>query len=133
MAEIDLTRVHPIFAAQIKCMAERDLDGLMDTYHPEAVVIRFQGILSGAEEIRNTFGKYIDIGARYVALREYAQSEDTIFVRALMQVRDETEIGVGMYVLKDGRIWRQAAGIEGDMRDWFAGTPTTEETSVSSR
>ncbi|NEB65640.1 hypothetical protein G3I39_00930, partial [Streptomyces fulvissimus] len=52
-------------------------------------------------------------------LLEYTHSEDTIFMRAVMSVRGERELGFGAYVLRDGLIWRQVAGIEGGMRDWF--------------
>ncbi|MFD4205346.1 nuclear transport factor 2 family protein [Micromonospora tulbaghiae] len=112
--------VHPVFARQVDCLARGDVEGVMDTYHPEAVVVRFQGVLRGHDEIRATFGGYMGLGADTVKLLEYAESEDTIMVRSEMTVMGEAEVGFGTYVLRDGRIWRQTAGIEGGMRDWFA-------------
>lgn len=112
--------VHPIFARHEECLRTQDIDALMETYHTDAVVVRFQGILNGIDEIRATFSKYLGLSAETVELLEYAQSEDTIMVRAIMKVRGETEIGFGTYVLRDGKIWRHSAGIEGGMRDWFA-------------
>ncbi len=121
MEKLDLSGCHPIFVRQIDCLQNKDIDGLIETYHPDAVVVRFQGVLTGIEEIGETFGRYMDIQARYEQLLEYTHTDDTIFMRALMSVRGERELGFGAYVLKDGLIWRQVAGIEGGMRDWFAG------------
>ncbi|WP_432248693.1 nuclear transport factor 2 family protein [Streptomyces sanyensis] len=119
MSELDLSHCHPVFVRQIDCLQRADIDGLMETYHPEAEVIRFQGILRGSAEIKETFGRYMHIQARYERLLEYTHTDDTIFMRAEMSVRGEQEIGFGAYVLKDGVIWRQVAGIEGGMREWF--------------
>ena len=128
MADLDLSRVHPLFARQIECLQNADIAGLVETYHPEAVVVRFQGVLNGIDEIRETFGRYMDIAARYEELLEYTHTEDTIFVRAHMSVRGERELGFGAYVLRDGLIWRQVAGIEGGMRNWFAESAQSEST-----
>ncbi|MFI6846260.1 nuclear transport factor 2 family protein [Kitasatospora sp. NBC_00085] len=120
MEELDLSGCHPLFVRQIDCLDNKDIDALMETYHPDAVVVRFQGILTGHKEIRETFSRYMDIQAKYERLLEYTHTGDTLFMRALMSVRGERELGFGAYVLKDGLIWRQVAGIEGGMRDWFA-------------
>jgi hypothetical protein len=120
MSELDLSACHPIFVRQIECLETKDIAALIETYHPDAVVVRFQGILNGIKEIGETFGRYMDIDAKYERLLEYTHAEDTIFVRAVMSVRGERELGFGAYVLKDGLVWRHVAGIEGGMRDWFA-------------
>ena len=120
MSQPDTVEIHPIFAKQAGFLAVRDLDGLMECYHPEAMVVRFQGILTGRDEIRTMIQEYLDMDMQYVEMLEYVHTDDTILMRGVMKVKGVEEIGFGTYVLRDGLIWRQTSGSEGGMRDWSA-------------
>lgn len=113
-------RIHPIFAKQIECTARKDLDGLVDLYHPEAEWVRFAGVLKGRDEIRDLLAKYWELDLEFVSMDEYIESEDTIMTRSTMRVKGDEVVAFGFYVIRDGMIWRQAGGDEGGSRDWWA-------------
>ncbi|MFJ8439932.1 nuclear transport factor 2 family protein [Kitasatospora griseola] len=112
--------LHPVFAEMVRCTAERDLDGLVDLYHPEAQWIRFTGTVTGRTEIRALLAKYWELDLKYVDMNEYIQTDDTTMMRGTMIVRGETVVTFGVYVLRDGKIWRQCGADEGGARDWWA-------------
>nr|BFE59942.1 hypothetical protein GCM10020063_044680 [Dactylosporangium thailandense] len=114
----NMVQMHPIFLKQAEYLAKGDLDGLMQCYHPEAMVVRFQDILSGRDEIRGMIQGYMDMNMQYLEMLEYTHTDDTILMRGVMSVKGVEEIGFGAYVLKDGLIWRQISGSEGGMRNW---------------
>ncbi|MGC4806671.1 nuclear transport factor 2 family protein [Micromonospora sp. DT233] len=113
-----MAQMHPIFLKQAEHLAKNDLDGLMQCYHPEAEVVRFQGILHGRDEIRGMLEDYMKMNMQYLEMLEYIHTDDTILLRGVMSVKGVEEIGFGAYVLKDGLIWRQVSGSEGGMRNW---------------
>lgn len=113
-----MSKIHPIFIQQGELLAKRDLDGLMDLYHPDAVFVRFQRVASGKKEIREVLEKYIALQLEFVALEEYVDTGETIMMRSTMKVEGETETSCATLVLRDGKIWRQAAAREGGARDW---------------
>jgi hypothetical protein len=118
MAEIDMSKLHPIFLSQGELLARRDLDGLMNLYHPEAEVLRYDGVTRGRDEIRAMLERYMQLDLEFVKLNEYNATADTILLRGTMKVKGEIEISCGTYVLKDGKIWRQTGAIEGGARGW---------------
>jgi hypothetical protein len=118
MAEIDMSKLHPIFLSQGEYLARRDLDGLMSLYHPEAEVLRYDGVKRGRDEIRAMLERYLQLDLEFVKLNEYVATADTILLRGTMKVKGEIEISCGTYVLKDGKIWRQTGAVEGGARGW---------------
>lgn len=118
MANIDMSKLHPIFLSQAECLARRDLDALLNLYHLDAEVLRFDGISRGREEIRTMLAKYLELDLEFVALNEYIETSDTILLRSTMKVKGEPESSCGTYVLRDGKIWRQTGAIEGGARNW---------------
>jgi hypothetical protein len=113
VANIDMSKLHPIFLSQAECLARRDLDGLMELYHADAEVVRFDGISRGRDEIKSMLKKYMDLQLEFVELNEYVATAETILLRGTMRVEGEKEISCGTYVLRDGKIWRQTGAIEG--------------------
>jgi len=115
---IDMSKLHPMFLRQAECLAKRDLDALLELYHPEAEFIRFNGIARGRGEIRPILEKYLAAELEFVKLNEYVHTGDTILLRSTMKVKGRPETSCGTYVLRDGKIWRQTGAIEGGMREW---------------
>lgn len=111
---------HPLFAEMVRCTAERDLDGLVELYHPEAEWVRFTGVVRGRDEIRELLARYWEIDLQHVEMNEFIQSDDTVMMRGTMIVRGERVVTFGVYVLRDGLIWRQCGADEGGTRDWWA-------------
>jgi hypothetical protein len=120
MSQPGTVEMHPIFLKQAGYLAANDLDGLMECYHPEAVVVRFQGVLTTREEIREMLQEYLEMNMQYIEMLEYVHTDDTIMMRGVMKVKGVEEVGFGSYVLKDGMIWRMMSGSEGGVRDWNA-------------
>jgi len=118
MAEMDMSKLHPIFLSQAECLARRDLDGLVNLYHPDAEVLRYDGIRRGRDEIRTMLEQYMNLDLAFVTLNEYIATADTILVRGTMKVKGEPEVSCGTYVLRDGKIWRQTGAVEGGARGW---------------
>jgi len=118
MTEIDMSKLHPIFLSQAELLARRDVDGLVNLYHAEAEVLRFDGIKRGRSEIRTMLERYLELDLEFVKLNEYVATADTILLRGTMKVNGEIEISCGTYVLRDGKIWRQTGAIEGGARGW---------------
>lgn len=112
--------LHPIFMKQGEYLAQGDLDGLMSLYHDDAVWIRFQGVVVGKENIREKIAKYWEQNLEFVEMNEYIHNDDTIMVRSTMKVNGEVEVAFGIYVIRDGKIWRQTGAVEGGMRDFVS-------------
>ena len=111
--------MHPVFQEQIRYTAARDLDGMMTLYHPDAEWIRFTGVLKGHDQIREALARYWQIDLEYVAMNEYVQTDDTVMMRGTLRVNGEEVVTFGVYVLRDGLIWRQCGADEGGTRNWW--------------
>ena len=110
MPQTSLENLHPVFRKQMAALSARDLDALLDNYHPEAQVLRFEGTASGLDEIRELFTGYLELKPELVDLTQYTESADTIFYRAVMNLGGEPEHAFGTLVVRDGKVWRQTAG-----------------------
>ena len=110
MSRTTLDNLHPVFQRQMAALAERDIDALMQNYHPEAQMLRFEGTSTGLDEIRELFTGYLQLKPELVDLTQYIESDDTIFYRAVMNLGGEPEHAFGTLVVRDGKVWRQTAG-----------------------
>lgn len=124
MALLEVGGIHPLIERQLELVAARDIDGLMDTYHPDAVGLvcaghargfRARGVVRGPEQIRDFFTQYTNAGGEPLDVLEYVEGPDAILVRTAVRSRGEKEVGFGAIVVRDGKIWRFGWGIEGDM------------------
>ncbi|ONI82925.1 hypothetical protein ALI144C_17880 [Actinosynnema sp. ALI-1.44] len=102
--------MHPVLRKQLDCLAGGDLDALLDNYAPDATLVRFDHVASGIEEVRATMRGYLAARPELVELSQYAESGDTVFYRATMEVGGQRRDTFGTLVIKDGKIWRQTAG-----------------------
>lgn len=107
---IDPDSIHPVFARQAEGVASGDLEGLKDTFEPDASWLmaankswaaRARGIASGHPEIGEFLDAYVALGARLVELEEYVQVDDTLFIRAIMEQDNVAEESFGVYVFSE--------------------------------
>jgi ketosteroid isomerase-like protein len=110
MSQYEIDTLHPVFAKQMAGLSSRNLDELMDNYQPDAVLLRFDGSASGTAELREAFAAYLSLKPELVELTQYAETDDTILYRAVMNLGGELEQAFGTLVVRDGKIWRQTAG-----------------------
>lgn len=102
--------LHPVFQRQLDCIADGDLDALLDNYAPDAALVRFDHVATGIDEVRRTMSGYLAAKPELVELTQYAEGGDTVFYRATMRIGGHTRDAFGTLVIRDGKIWRQTAG-----------------------
>lgn len=110
MATYDISKLHPVFRRQMEALDALDLDALMKNYTDDAVLLRYEGVSTGIDAVRETFTGYLSVKPKLVELQEYVETEDTIFYRAIMNLNGEPEHAFGTLVVRDNKIWRQTAG-----------------------
>lgn len=96
---------------QVEFLENRDLDGLMAQYDEDAVVLRFDRSARGLDEIRSLFAEYVARGPRVRSVDSYAAADDMLSYQATMEIGGADVRTYGILVLRDGKIWRQFAGI----------------------
>ncbi len=90
-----------------------DLDGLLDQYDEDAVLVRFDGVVRGREALREFFAGYLAGAPRIRSVDAYAEADDTLSYRATLETAGGDVQSYGVFVLRGGRIWRQVAGVSG--------------------
>jgi ketosteroid isomerase-like protein len=108
---VDGVDLRAMLEHQIQLIESRDLDGLMDQYEPDAVLVRFDRVANGKEEIRELMGAYLALSPRMEKLDAYAGSGDSLSYQATMVIGGRPVRTYGAWVLRGNRIWRQFAGI----------------------
>jgi len=106
----EIATLHPVFVRQLDALARGDIDLLLENYHQDAVLLRFDGVASGLDELRATLSVYLSLGPELVELSQYVQTDDTVSYRAVMKIGGRAEKAFGTLVLRDGKIWRQTVG-----------------------
>lgn len=101
--------MHAVLERQLAALAAGDIEAVMENYAPDAALVRFDGVFAGTERIRATLSAYLALKPRLVELLHYAEHMDTVFYRAVMNVGGQQKDSMGMLVLREGKIWRQAA------------------------
>lgn len=110
--------MHPVFMEQMGALAQGNLDGLTETYDPSAVwvwaatnspIARVRGASQGRPSIRAYLSTYVGLNMQMVALKEYTQAGDILFVEGIMTARGMSEHASGAYVLGGNKILRQAS------------------------
>jgi ketosteroid isomerase-like protein len=97
----------PFLRRHIELIMDKDLDGMMANYHPDAVVVRPGAAYRGVAEIRPFFASYLDIAPRVVQVYASEGTEDLIVYHARMSTDRGEQDSVGTLALRDGLIWRQ--------------------------
>ena len=102
-----------LFERQVELIEAGDLEGLLAQYDDEAVLVRFDRVVSGREALREFFAGYLAARPRVRSVDAYADTEDVVSYQATLETASGTARGYGVFVLREGRIWRQIAGVVG--------------------
>lgn len=109
MTEASTETMHPVMTRQLDCLARQDIDGLMENYTGDAVLVRLDGNAQGIDKVRESLTVYLSLKPELVELTGYAQTDDVILYQARMKLAGKPENAVGTLVLRDGKICRQTA------------------------
>ncbi|WP_336206178.1 nuclear transport factor 2 family protein [Nonomuraea sp. LPB2021202275-12-8] len=101
-----------IFERQLAAIKGNDLEALLAQYHDDAMVVRFDRVARGAEEIREVFTAYLSAGPEVDEIKSVQVVADVIFYNAHMTIAGNRLNTFGTLVVKDGKIWRQTAAAQ---------------------
>ena len=101
------------YREQLALMSSGDIDGLLEQhYHEDAVMITFDGIRQGREELKKYYVDTLKIMGQitYLKTEYFAETEDVIIFKAVItsEGRGTVQADNGFY-LKDGKIYRHIA------------------------
>jgi hypothetical protein len=77
------------------------------------VLVRFDRVVAGREELRKFFAGYLAARPRVRSVDAYADAGDVVSYQATLDTASGEVRGYGVFVLRGGKIWRQVAGIIG--------------------
>ena len=98
---------------QIRLLEEKNIDGIVDHYHPEATLVGFDVTVKGRDALREHFIGYLDhLGSlKLISTDKFTETDDSIFFEATV----ETNLGVAkvsdVFVLDDGRATHHFTGV----------------------
>jgi hypothetical protein len=101
------------YLEQLGYLGKNDIEGMLrDHYHPEAVMVTFDGIRRGHDELRNYFKNTLGSMGQITGLvtQYFAETEDTIiFKAAITDSKRGTVQADNTLYMKDGLIFRHIA------------------------
>jgi hypothetical protein len=100
-----------LFERQLAFMTARDLDGLMTQYAADAILIRADAVVRGHDGLRAFFAAYLERQPVVRSVDALSATDDTLFYQATMSFLAGEARVYGVFVLREGLIWRQAAGV----------------------
>jgi hypothetical protein len=101
------------YEEQLRLMSSGDIDALLDQhYHPDAVMVTFDGIRRGREELKKYYVDTLKIMGKitYLKTEFFNETEDVIIFKAVItsEGRGTVHADNGLY-LRDGKIYRHIA------------------------
>jgi hypothetical protein len=102
-----------VFDRQLRLIEAGDLDGLLEQYDEDAVLVRFDRVIAGREGLREFFASYLAAEPRVRSVDAYAEADEVVSYQATLETAGGEVRGYGVFVLRDGKIWRQVAGVFG--------------------
>jgi hypothetical protein len=102
-----------LFERQVELIEAGDLDGLLAQYDEDAVLVRFDRVIAGRDGLREFFAGYLAAQPRVRSIDAYAETDDVVSYQATLETAGGEVRAYGVFVLRDGKIWRQAAGVVG--------------------
>ncbi len=100
-----------LFERQVELIEAGDLEGLLAQYDDEAVLVRFDQVVAGREALREFFAGYLAGRPRIRSVDAYADAADVVSYQATIETAGGVTRGYGVFLLRDGKIWRQVAGV----------------------
>jgi len=107
---------HPVVERYLKALGDRDIDLALSFYTDQAVIISFDGVAEGGDQIRSFLAGFLAAYDRYdvVSIDQLRAAHDLIVWEATM------ETGAGLLQVtnvvtldKDGRINRHVPSVRG--------------------
>ena len=99
---------------QIELIEAGDLDGLLERYHEDAVLVRPDAVVRGRPALRALFATYLAPPPRVVSVDSFAAADNSLHYQATLEAGTGAGAGTrrdyGAFVLREGKIWRQFAG-----------------------
>ena len=102
-----------LFERQLRLIETGDLDGLLEQYEEDAVLVRFDRVVSGRDALREFFAGYLAAEPHVRSVDAYADAGDVVSYRATLGTNAGDMRAYGVFFLRNGKIWRQVAGAVG--------------------
>jgi ketosteroid isomerase-like protein len=101
------------YQRQLKALAEKDIDTIVDQYQPDAQVIGFAFQVQGSEAIRKHFVAYVEqLGSLdLLSTDKWAETGDSIFFEATVNTAYGTARVYDVFVLRDGKATHHFTGL----------------------
>ena len=100
-----------VFDRHYRLIGAGDLEGLFGQYHADAVVLRFDRVFRGHEEIRSLLSSHLAQGPRLVEVLQYAEADGLISYQAVVALGGDEDRRIhGTLELRGERIARQTVG-----------------------
>lgn len=101
------------YQEQLGFVATGNIDGLLDEhYHPDAVMVTFDGIRRGRDQLKDYYVNTLKLMGQvtFLATEYYAETEDCLIFKAVITSAGRGTIHAdnGFY-FKDGKIFRHIA------------------------
>jgi hypothetical protein len=94
-------------------MASGDIDGLLEKhYHEDAVMVTFDGIRRGREELKKYYVDTLKLmgNITYLATEYFAEIEDVVIFKAVITSEGRGTVHAdNAFYMKDGKIFRHIA------------------------
>ena len=102
------------YERQLAFIAAKDVEGLIRTnYTADAELLNFDYDIKGTDALIEYFKGYID-GLGYIKLLstdKYTEGSDSIFFEATVETAGGIAQVIDVFVMRDGKIWRQFPGL----------------------
>src|SRR5829696_7715829 len=101
------------YDSQIAALRDKDIDRIVDHYQPDAVLVGFDFVRRGSEEIRRHFVGYLESLGRIdlKSTDHWAETEDSIFFEATVETAQGVAKVYDIFLLSDGRATHHYTGL----------------------
>jgi hypothetical protein len=99
-----------LFERQVRLIAAGDLEGLLGQYHEDAVLLRFDRVVTGRAALRDYLAAFLAAGPAIQPLQT-AATDDVVSYQALVTHGDEEVRQYGVIVTRGERIARHVTGL----------------------
>ncbi|MGI9192992.1 MAG: nuclear transport factor 2 family protein [Actinomycetota bacterium] len=100
-----------IFDRQTDFIHSRDLGGLVGQYLEDAILLRFDAESAGRPAISEFFAGYLAKNPEVMSIDAYSEADEMLSYQATMLVGGDEIRTYGMWIVRNGKIWRQFAGL----------------------
>ena len=103
-----MTTTSDVLANHLKCFAERDLEGILSDYAPDAVLFTMDGPLKGHGAIRSLFttmlAEFGKPGAEFSLRQQLVEDESAFIMWTAVTADNLYELGTDTFLVQDGKI-----------------------------